>query len=328
MEGTENRMTIGVNISHNASICIKEDNSVEYYEEDRFNKIKNWAPAADNFKYLSFSKIKNFKSNFVFTSYGRYDEDDLIIIDKICKKYNINNWIFDKAEHHLYHACSGFYMSPFNEAFCIVIDGGGARLVDSTMNPLFKNSHQEMDSIYFINKKKIINLYKSYSNARYSILYSNFKQKKKLKQLIILKQKNYLDEFFIKNETEYRLTNTYNPGLLFNHLCATISLNFNGFHEAGKAMGLSAYGKNHGYRDEDLAKQVQKETEKYTIDLIEKALVMSNCKNIILSGGYALNCVNNYKYTQYFKNINFFIDPCAHDGGTALGGAVWYDHYR
>ena len=53
-----------------------------------------------------------------------------------------------------------------------------------------------------------------------------------------------------------------------------------------------------------------------------------NTRNIILSGGYALNCINNYKYTQYFKNVNFFIDPCPHDGGTSLGAAVWYDHYR
>jgi len=93
-------------------------------------------------------------------------------------------------------------------------------------------------------------------------------------------------------------------------------------------MGLSSYGNSHGERDEDLAKQVQEVTEEYTINLIEKALTLGNTKNIILSGGYALNCVNNYKYTQYFKNVNFFIDPCPHDGGTALGAAVWYDYYR
>mgnify|MGYP003148514450 FL=1 len=61
-------MTIGVNISHNASICIKEDNSVEYYEEDRFNKLKNWEPTQENFDYISFKKIKNFNDMFIFSS--------------------------------------------------------------------------------------------------------------------------------------------------------------------------------------------------------------------------------------------------------------------
>ena len=93
-------------------------------------------------------------------------------------------------------------------------------------------------------------------------------------------------------------------------------------------MGVASYGKLGGERDEDLAKQVQEETLKYTINLIEKALNHKDCKNIILSGGYALNCVNNYKYNQIFKDNNFFIDPVAHDGGTAIGAAVWYDNYR
>ena len=47
-----------------------------------------------------------------------------------------------------------------------------------------------------------------------------------------------------------------------------------------------------------------------------------------LNSNVALNCVNNYKYTQYFKDVNFFIDPCAHDGGTYLGAVLWYDNYR
>ena len=131
----------------------------------------------------------------------------------------------------------------------------------------------------------------------------------------------------------YNVSSSYNPGLLFNHLCATIGTekilkNGNVWNEPGKAMGLSSYGNSDGMRDEDLAKQVQEVTEEYTIDLIERALASANCKNIVLSGGYFLNCVNNYKYTQYFKNINFFVDPCPHDGGTALGAALWYDNYK
>ena len=72
----------------------------------------------------------------------------------------------------------------------------------------------------------------------------------------------------------------------------------NGGMDAGKLMGLSSYGNINGDRPEDKAKKLQIETEKETILLIEKALSYSKTKNIILSGGYALNCLNNFKYKR------------------------------
>ena len=33
---------IGLNISHNLSLCIKQKDKIQYWEEDRFNKIKNY----------------------------------------------------------------------------------------------------------------------------------------------------------------------------------------------------------------------------------------------------------------------------------------------
>jgi len=41
-----------------------------------------------------------------------------------------------------------------------------------------------------------------------------------------------------------------------------------------------------------------------------------------LSGGYSLNCTNNYKYLQAFPEYQFFVDPIPHDGGTAVGAAL------
>ena len=41
-----------------------------------------------------------------------------------------------------------------------------------------------------------------------------------------------------------------------------------------------------------------------------------------LSGGFSLNCTNNAKYLREFPDHQFFVDPVAHDGGTAIGGAI------
>jgi carbamoyltransferase len=319
-------MTVGVNISHDSSICIKKEKSIEFFEESRFNKNKYWAPYPDDFNYISFKNIKDFNDVFVFACYGTMENSHKEVVENICNKYKIKNFIYNELMHHVYHACAAFHSSPFNEALAVVIDGGGANLTS-------KNIYRESDSIFYIDNQKVKEKYKSYNNSRSTTLFQDFHNRKKLLKIIELfkntsQEKNILDSFFTENDCLYRITNNYNPGDLFNHLCDTIGFfNFDTY-EPGKAMGLSSYGNMFGERNEDLAKQVQIATEDYTIELIEKALSYDNTKNIVLSGGYFLNCVNNYKYTQHFKDINFFVDPCPHDGGTALGAAVWYDHYK
>ena len=76
----------------------------------------------------------------------------------------------------------------------------------------------------------------------------------------------------------------------------------------------------------NVAKKLQEETKIHTFRLIENLLDRTCTNNVVLSGGYFLNCVNNYEYVKAFPDINFYIEPCAHDGGTAMGVAryVWY----
>ena len=78
----------------------------------------------------------------------------------------------------------------------------------------------------------------------------------------------------------------------------------------------------------NICKKIQEETLKHTIFLIKKALNLNKSNNLILSGGYFLNCVNNYRYLDHLpSNINIYIDPLSNDNGTALGAAayVWYN---
>ena len=58
-------MTVGVNISHDSSVCIKKQESIKFFEESRFNKKKYWSPTPNNFDYISFKNIKDFNDVFV-----------------------------------------------------------------------------------------------------------------------------------------------------------------------------------------------------------------------------------------------------------------------
>ena len=40
-----------------------------------------------------------------------------------------------------------------------------------------------------------------------------------------------------------------------------------------------------------------------------------------------MNCSNNFKLVKYFSDYKFFVDPIAHDGGTAIGAAYYYANY-
>ena len=77
----------------------------------------------------------------------------------------------------------------------------------------------------------------------------------------------------------------------------------------------------------NIAHEAQKETLKERIQLVEKAMTYSNCKNIILSGGYHLNCANNFKLVKHFPNLNFFVDPIPYDAGCAVGVVKYYENY-
>tara|TARA_B100001778_G_scaffold308342_1_gene289039 strand:- start:277 stop:1407 length:1131 start_codon:yes stop_codon:yes gene_type:complete len=77
----------------------------------------------------------------------------------------------------------------------------------------------------------------------------------------------------------------------------------------------------------NLAYRLQKDFESYMINLINKAIELGDSKNIVLSGGCALNCVANYEYLKHLpEGYKLYVEPISTDAGTAVGMAM-YNHY-
>lgn len=76
----------------------------------------------------------------------------------------------------------------------------------------------------------------------------------------------------------------------------------------------------------DLAFKCQKETQEQVLNLIIEAHETTKETNIVLSGGYALNCVANYFYLEKLKDlgINLYVEPVSNDAGTAIGAAYLF----
>ena len=74
----------------------------------------------------------------------------------------------------------------------------------------------------------------------------------------------------------------------------------------------------------DEAHDLQQETQNYILSLIKKYTDETGVKNVVVSGGYGLNCVANYYYLKNLKNINLYVDPICFDAGIAIGAAYYH----
>jgi len=302
---------LGVNISHNPSICVYENGKVKkFYNEERFILKKNIQLNEPFELFQSIHQKINFKIDTVcYASFGRnrvYNPlSDNDIINTLQKQLNFPNYYFNEREHHLYHAVSSFYFSEFDEAVAIVVDGGGACK--------FFIPYEEIESIYLINNKKVLPVYKHQTNERASFDAENVVS---------------FESFEYKHGYLNKFSNKLMGGSLFSSTCKKTG--FDG-DDAGKLMGLASYANcdkkyDLDYDKVNAAQETQQKTFNDTCLLIDRAKGYS--KNILLSGGYFLNCSNNFKYVKKYPELNFFVDPIPHDPGTAIGAAIYYDNYK
>jgi len=310
---------LGINISHHTSISFYKDKKIiNFYEEDRFNNKKRFMISKEEPFLICLDEKLNFKPDIVcYSSFGRHglisalpsykDSSDDQVIELIQKQMGTKNLYFNANNHHVYHLTNAFYFSNFEEAMGIVIDGGGAP------NKSYP-TYQELESIFYISKDKIIKKYQHLSNRRFVRSPSE-----------IYNYSDYgISEYF--NGTEYLFSSKALGGYLFTLIGDQIGLK----EEPGKIMGLASYSEKNTNLDKnkiELAKHAQDVTFKDTCDLIEKAYNYKNIKNFVLSGGYFLNCSNNFKYVKKYPDLNFFVDPMPNDSGTASGICIYYENY-
>jgi len=307
---------LGVNFSHNCSFAYMENGVLkEYYEEDRFNKVKNFRPPNSffniNYQYLTLKKFQHIVFDaVVFSSPGIQNiYYEKLMIDNILKQVTCNNVKLYNNQHHIHHALSGFYFSNFEKAIAIICDGSGEQLNDKYLT-LFR----AIESIYELNKKEVKCHFQCFSN--WATDYFKLNEK-------ILKKENIK-----KDGVDIILTN----GLIGGQKYA-IYRNKAGFrsHQEGQLMGIAAYKDKNTNLDKEvleIAHKAQEETLVDRVKQIERAIAYSDCKNIILSGGYHLNCANNFKLVKRFPELNFFVDPIPYDGGTAVGAAYYYANFE
>lgn len=229
------------------------------------------------------------------------------------------------SEHHLSHAASAFYPSPFNEAAILTIDGVGEWATASVCHGK-GSSISILKELHFPHSVGLL-----YSAFTY---YCGFKVNSGEYKLMGLAPYGDAD-----SERTKRYEDIIRSSLVTIHSDGSITLTMSFFnYSVGSTMvhekkweqlfGLPRR-KSEGDLTQDycdLALAIQHVTEDIVCRMAKTAHELTGSRNLCLAGGVALNCVANSKIVDMKLFDSVFIQPAAGDAGGALGAALAAHH--
>jgi carbamoyltransferase len=259
--------------------------------------------------FISFAKAmplwikeKLFQKNFLFKKLKQHDEN-----------FNSDENIFF-SDHHLSHAASAFFPSPFEEAVVLTADGVG-EWATTTVALGKKNDLEIKKEIHFPHSLGL--LYSAFTyyagfkvnSGEYKLMglapYGNPIYEEKVKKLID-----------IKDDGTFRLNQKY-----FNYATGLTMTNEN-FHNLFGQKPRNPKVEKITQFHMDIASSIQNVTEEIMIKLVKAIRKEYNINNLCLAGGVALNCVANGKILKEKIFDNIWIQPAAGDAGGSLGAAL------
>ena len=291
---------------------LSEVNYIVFYEKPflKFERLLETylAFAPKGFKSFSMSmpiwlRDKLFQKKMLFNELKRHDKnfDD------------INNIHF--SEHHLSHAASAFYPSPFEKATILTLDGVG----EWATTTVSKGDGKKLEILKEIHFPHSIGLlYSAFTyytgfkvnSGEYKVMGLAPYGEPKYKQIILDKLIDLKDDGTFKLNMEY-----------FNYATGLTMTN-------KKFSDL--FGKEIRTPDKDLltqfhmdiASSIQSVTEEIVLRLARSIKKEYGGNNLCMAGGVALNCVANGKILKEKIFDNIWIQPAAGDAGGALGAAL------
>jgi carbamoyltransferase len=223
------------------------------------------------------------------------------------------------TEHHLSHAASAFYASPFSEAAVLTMDGVGEWCTASSAVGR-GNSLQIHKELHFPHSLGLL-----YSAFTY---YTGFKVNSgeyKLMGLAPYGQPKYAD-LILDHLIDLKADGTFRLDLDYFDYCTGLTMTSQKFADLFGAPVRDWTKELLTPFHMDIAASVQAVTEEVMLRLARALAREHGLQNLCLAGGVALNCVANGKILRdgAFKNI--WVQPAAGDAGGALGAAlaVWH----
>ncbi|MDC0544517.1 carbamoyltransferase [Candidatus Pelagibacter sp.] len=298
-----------------ANLKLNKVDQIVFFEKPflKFERLLETYVAFAPNGFVSFSKAmplwikeKLFQKNLLFNKLKKHDLN-----------YKSDENIYF-SDHHLSHAASAFFPSPFEEAIVLTADGVG-EWATTTVAIGKGNKLDIKKEIHFPHSLGL--LYSAFTyytgfkvnSGEYKLMglapYGNPIYEDKINQLVD-----------IKDDGTFRLDQDY-----FNYATG-LTMTSHKFHNL---FGQKPRNPKHEKLTQfhmDIAASIQKVTEDIMIKLSKSIRKEYNIKNLCLAGGVALNCVANGKILKEKIFDNIWIQPAAGDAGGSLGAALalWY----
>jgi carbamoyltransferase len=225
------------------------------------------------------------------------------------------------SEHHLSHAASAFFASPFEEAAVLTMDGVGEWATTSLAHGK-GNQLEVLREIHFPHSLGLL-----YSAFTY---YTGFKVNSgeyKVMGLAPYGRPTFAPMIF-EHLMDLKADGTFRLNLDYFDYCTGLTMTNGRFDELFGAPARKPEQRL-TQREMDLAASIQAVTEEVVLRLCRSVAQTTGQKKLCLAGGVALNCVANGKVLRDGQFEDIWIQPAAGDAGGALGAAlVAYHMYK
>ena len=354
---------LGINAYHGgASACIIKDGElIAAVEEERFERVKYWAgfPVHAIRYCLSEAGISVFDLEHIGISRDpnanilrkakyaiRRGPSPQLLIDRLrnrrvvgnistvlCEILKINRRdlkaSFHNVEHHRAHMASTFFVSPFENAAVLSVDGMG----DFTSTMWGTGNGNQFDvsgSIHFPHSIGIL-----YTAISQWLGFNHYGDEGKVMGLAPYGEPHYVDKLRrilrVQADKTFEVDQSY---LRYKAEGGTMSWT-GGQPKIGRLYSdkfLKLFGEARipnqtltSYHM-DIASSLQAITEEAEFALLEKLYKETGCDNLCMAGGVALNSVFNGKVLPNTDFNEIYIQPAASDAGTALGVCYYIYH--
>ena len=225
------------------------------------------------------------------------------------------------SEHHLSHAASAFYPSPFENAIVLTADGVG-EWATTTVAIGKKNQLKIIKEIHFPHSLGLL-----YSAFTYYLGFKVNSGEYKMMGLAPYGLPKYIKK--IKNLIDIKEDGSFSLDLKYFDFATGLKMTNSKFHKL--------FGAQPRKPDEeitqfhmDVAASIQFLTEEILIKLLKSLKKDYKIDNLCLAGGVALNCVANGKIYDEKLFENIWVQPAAGDAGGSLGAALamWYSNEK
>lgn len=337
-----------------AAVLLVDGKIVAAAQEERFSRIKNddafpinairYVLAAGGIEYEKLSAIAYFekpllKFERLLETYHAFAPHGLPsflkampvwLKDKLFFRKSIKNALkplgtakipFYFSEHHLSHAASAFYPSPFEEATILTIDGvgewatltiahGKGNVITISKEQHFRHSLGLLYSAftYYLGFKVNTGEYKVMGLAAYGE-----KESDEVRGFIEKIKTQLVD---IREDGSFLLNMDY-----FNYATG-LTMTRDDMWERLFGMKRRSPQDPLAQTEANLALAIQSVTEEIVLKLAKTAINGTKSANLVMAGGVALNSVVNGKLEAISEIENLWTQPAAGDAGGALGAAL------